>query len=166
MTLESEVIDLLNARDFDWAIRAYHPSEQAGTYFIEKLDALRSCMNRRGLGEDCPTIELLGQLVQANPFKLDAFLEALVSLRTAEMLAAAWRVIQGMQIESLQMRFRHAESFSLALTLRSPYGETENYSTSDIDDMTFVRHLMKSKSDNRPIINGFFALRRPKSANT
>lgn len=79
------------------------------------------------------------------------------------MIAAAWRIIQGMQVEKIEMQFERGKSFALRISLLSPYGETENYSTSDIDDMNFLRHLMKSKSDNRPIINGFFALRRPRS---
>lgn len=66
-----------------------------------------------------------------------------------------------MQITYLEMKFDHASSFSISVSLTSPYGEMETHKTKDIDDMNFVRHLMKSKVGDRPIINGFFALRRP-----
>ena len=119
-------------------------------------------MTSRELGESAPSLDALLGLVDSNPFKLDAFLEALVSLENPEIIAAAWRIIQGMQVDSLGMRFEHARSFSMSVSLKSPYGETETYASDDIDDMNFIRHLMKSKSGGRPIINGFVALRRPR----
>jgi len=79
------------------------------------------------------------------------------------MIAAAWRIIQGMQVEKIEMHFEHGKSFALRISLLSPYGDKESYSTSDIGDMNFLRNLMKSKSDNQLIINGFFALRRQKT---
>ena len=47
-------------------------------------------MKQRKLGESVPTIAFLQNLGTTNFYKLDAFLEALVSLRTSEMIAAAW----------------------------------------------------------------------------
>jgi len=163
MTDQTEINELLQARNFDWAIKAFHPSDQAARYFADQLDALKSFMEQRALGECVPTIESLQSLGKTNPYKLDAFLEALVSLRTSEMIAAAWRIIQGMQVEKIEMQFEYGKSFALRIWLLSPYDENEDYSTNDIDDMNFLRHLIKSKSDNRPIINGFFALRHRKS---
>ena len=163
MTEQTEINELLQARNFDWAIKAFHPSDQATRHFAEQLDALKLFMEQRRLGECVPTIASLQSLGKTNSYKLDAFLEALVSLRTSEMIAAAWRIIQGMQVEKIEMQFEYGKSFALRISLLSPYGENENYSTNDIDDMNFLRHLIKSKSDNRPIINGFFALRHRKS---
>jgi len=61
----------------------------------------------------------------------------------------------------IQLKFEYARTFSMEISLKSPFDQTETYSTVDTD-MNFVRHLMKSKSGDRPIINGFVALRRPK----
>ena len=163
MTVQTAIIEMLILRNFDWAIKIFHPSDQAGKYFAEQLDALKLLMEQRSLGECVPTIASLQSLGKTNPYMLDAFLEALVSLRTSEMIAAAWRVIQGMQVEKIEMQFEYGKSFALRISLLSPYGEIEDYSTSDIVDMNFLRHLIKSKSDNRPIINGFFALRQRRS---
>ena len=162
MTERAEITELLQARSFDWAIKAYSPSDQAASHFAKKLDDLKSFMEQRKLGECVPTIMSLQSLGRTNFYKLDAFLEALVSLRTSEMVVAAWRIIQGMQVDKIEMQFEYGKSFALKVSLLSPYGEYENYSTIDSDDMNFLRHLIKSKSDHRPIINGFFALRRPK----
>jgi len=163
MTEQTEINELLQARNFDWAIKAFHPSDQAARHFAEHLDALQLFMKQRTLGECVPTIASLQSLGKTNSYKPDAFLEALVSLRTSELIAAAWRIIQGMQVEQIEMQFEYGKSFALRISLLSPYGENEDYSTSDIDDMNFLRHLIKSNSDNRPIINGFFALRHRRS---
>lgn len=162
MTDSVQIINLLQARGFDWAIQVYSPSNEAGVHYAQKLLALTKLMMERGIGKSAPVISSLQDLGTSNPLKLDAFLEALVSLKSPEMLTAAWRMIQGMQLDSLDLKFESAKAFSLKVSLESPYGEPETYSTDDIDDMNFVRHLMKSKSGDRPIINGFFALRRPK----
>ena len=163
MTEQTAIIELLQVRNFNWAIKAFHPSDQVGRYFAEQLDALKLFMEQRSLSDCVPTIASLHRIGKTNPYKLDAFLEALVTLRTSEMIAAAWRIIQGMQVEKIDMQFEYGKSFALRIALLSPDGKIEDYSTSDIVDMNFLRHLIKSKSDNQPIINGFFALRQPKS---
>lgn len=162
MTATMELEKLLKARGFEWAIRAYSPSDKAAAHYAEKFSEIEKFMVDRGIGNSAPAFDDLVSLQDSNPYKLDAFLEALVSLRSSEMIVGAWRMIQGMQLQSLELIFENASSFALKVSLNSPYGETEVYSTNDIDDMNFVRHLMKSKSGDRPIINGFFALRRPK----
>ncbi len=161
MTDSADVADLLQKRGFEWAIRVFSPSSEAGSHYAGKLTALKEFMATRGMGESAPSISGLHALGTSNPYKLDAFLEALVSLKSSEMIAAAWRMLQGMQLESLELKFDFAKSFAMQALLKSPYGHPETYFTTDIDDMNFVRHLMKSKSGDRPIINGFFALRRP-----
>lgn len=161
MTNLEGLIALLNQRRFEWAVQAFSPTEEAGAYYAGKLAALREFMASRNLEGSAPSLSSLLGLVESNPFKLDAFLEALVSLENPEIMAAAWRMLQGLQLDSLEVRFERARSFSMSVSLKSPCGETETYTSDDIDDMNFIRHLMKSKSGGRPIINGFFALRRP-----
>jgi len=82
MTEQTELTELLHARNFDWAIKAFQPSDHAGRHFAEKLESLKSFMNQRELGQSVPTIALLQKPGESNYYKLDAFLEALVSLRT------------------------------------------------------------------------------------
>jgi len=158
----AEVANLLQTRGFDWAMRFFYPQNEAASHYSERLMLLRDFMISRGIGESAPSLADLHALRTSDPMKLDAFLEALVSLKSSEMIAAAWRMIQGMQLESLELKFNYAKTFSMQISLKSPCDQSETYSTGDIDDMNFVRHLMKSKSGDRPIINGFFALRRPK----
>lgn len=162
MTESEKITQLMRQREFGWAIQLYSPPSEAGDYYANRMSLLRNFLAERGVGECAPNLDALESLVQFNSFKVDAFLEAMVSLKSVEILAAAWRLIQGMQVQALDLRYQHADSFSMTVTLESPYNETEVYQTSDIDDMNFVRHLMKSKSGNRPIINGFFSLRRPR----
>ena len=162
MTDSLDMPELLKQRGFDWAIKIYSPSKEAGHFYAEKLSATKAFMSGRGIGENAPTLSDLYQLEKSNPYKLDAFIEALVTLKSAEMITASWRMIQGMHLASMDLKFESAKLFLLQLSLIAPSGEHEAYSTDDIDDMNFIRHLMKSKSGDRPIINGFFALRRPR----
>ena len=120
-------------------------------------------MGERGIGENAPNIELIETIADNSPYKADAFIAALVSIRTSAILCAAWRIIQGVQIDELKVDFKRLNGFCLRLTLPSPSGQPEQYESTDIDDLSFVRHLIKSKSENRPMINGFHALRMSRS---
>ena len=128
----------------NWLFRAQQPpgDHPLGAYFTTLPPSTRNLAKKlripRRLGECVPTIASLQSLGKTNSYKLDAFLEALVSLRTSEMIAAAWRIIQGMQVEKIEMQFEYWKSFALRISLLSPYGENENYSTNDIDDMNFL----------------------------
>jgi len=154
-----ELINLLTEAGFAYAVSAYSTSDKAGGFYVARLESLESFMHSRRLGQNAPTLSLLKKMGGSNVFKRDAFLQALVSIRSPEILAAAWRMIQGMSLQSFQIDFKYEESFSMRILLESPYGEPEEYKSQDIDDLAFGRHLMKGKTEGKPIINGFFATR-------
>jgi|GEM_PF-4325428 len=56
MTDSVEVADLLQARGFEWAIRLFSPSSEAGSHYSGKLTALKEFMATRGMGESAPSL--------------------------------------------------------------------------------------------------------------
>lgn len=157
---EKDLESLFHANGFEWALQMFSPRENAAAYFLERLDKLDTFMGSRNLGNSGPTLEVLHKLTEHSPFKAAAFFEALVAIRSSEILCAAWRVIQGMSIENLSVAYEHLQTFRLVVSLRSPYGEAEVYESHDIDDLAFMRHLSKCKSGGKPLLNGFHALRQ------
>ncbi|MGO8750339.1 MAG: hypothetical protein ACLQNE_30715 [Thermoguttaceae bacterium] len=159
---EQQLETILRKRGFAWAIEMFSPSSKAVTRYLETLRHLEEYLKERNRGTISFLPESLEHLLSASPYKADAFLQALVSIRSTPILCAAWRILQGMQVESIDMRYARLSEFTLRVTLRSPYDETEieNYESNDIDDVAFVRHLGKSTVDSRPFFDGFYALRQ------
>jgi len=157
---EQKLDAILRKRGLAWAVDMFTPSSQAVARYLSSLDALETFVEERGLGKTSFSPESLDQLVSVSPYKADAFLQALVSIRTTPMLCAAWRILQGMQIKSLEMHYAQLSDFSLHVVLCSPSDETEEYKSNDINDAVFVRHLGKAKVENKPLFDGFYALRQ------
>lgn len=157
---EQQLESLFRDRGLAWAIDMFAPSSQAAAHYLKALRRLEEYVKKHHLGTISFTPESLARLVSASPYKADAFLQALVSIRSTPILCAAWRVVQGMEIESIEMRYARLHDFALRIVLRSPFGETEEYSSDDINDVVFVRHLGKSTVDARPFFDGFYGLRQ------
>lgn len=157
---EQKLEDLLRGRGLGWAIDLFAPREGAAAHYLRSLSELERYLQERRLGTTTFSPEALEQLAAVSPHKADAFLQALVSIRGTPFLCAAWRVLQGMEIDRVEMRYARLAEFSLQLTLRSPYDETEQYETRDISDVVFVRHLGKSTINGKPLFDGFYPLRQ------
>ena len=157
---EQQLEAIFRNRGLAWAIEIFPPSSQAAAHYIGALRRLEEYIKEHGLGTISFSPESLVNLVSASPYKADAFLQALVSIRSTPILCAAWRIVQGMEIESIEMRYGRLSDFALRVILRSPYSETEEYESNDINDVVFVRHLGKSTVDERPFFDGFYALRQ------
>lgn len=157
---EQQLETILRDRGLGWAIDMFAPSSQAAANYLHALRRLEEYVKSHNLGTISFTPESLAYLISASPYKADAFLQALVSIRGTPILCAAWRIVQGMEIESIEVRYARLADFALRVVLRSPYGETEEYSSNDINDVVFVRHLGKATVDARPFFDGFYALRQ------
>lgn len=159
---EQQLETVLRNRGFGWAIDMFAPSSRAAAHYLEALRKLETYVAKRRLGTSSFSPEALEHLVELSPHKANAFLQALVSIRSTTILCAAWRILQGMEVESIEMRYARLSEFTLHVTLRSPYDESaeEEYASDDIDDVVFLRHLGKSTVDRRPFFDGFYALRQ------
>jgi len=156
-----ELEKIMRDRGLGWAIDLYAPSDQAAAHYMNSLKQLEIVLRNKGLlGSSSFTPQSITQLIASSPYKADAFLQALVSVRSTEILCATWRILQGMEISELNMSYRHRTSFELRIVLSSPYGETEEYRSQDINDVVFVKHLGKTLINGQPIFDGFHALRQ------
>ncbi len=151
---------LLENAGLEWGLRIFSPREEAAAFYLARLDRLQKFMSSRGLGENASSIATIELLSTHSPFRADAILEALISIRSPEIVCAAWRIIQGMTVQSLSVEYVHCDRFKLTIILKSADDEVEIYSSNDIDDLPFVRHLSKCKLGESPLLDGFHALRR------
>ena len=152
---------LLRDRGLAWAVDMFAPSSEAAAYYLDALDRLERYVAGRELGSIPFSPESLRKLAAVSSYKADAFLQALVSIRSTPILCAAWRILQGMEIASVEMRYVRLSHFELRVVLCSPYdGTEEKYESDDINDAVFVRHLGQAKLDTKPLFDGFYALRQ------
>lgn len=157
-TAEQELEALLRERGLEWAIDMFAPRDKAADFYLKCLVELENYMKPRNLGTTSFSPDWIRRLITVSPYKADAFLQALVTIRGTPMLCAAWRILQGMDILSMNVTYQRLEEFKMTVELKSVYGETERYESSDINDATFLRHIGKSKIDEKPLFDGFFAL--------
>jgi hypothetical protein len=157
---EQRLEAILRDRGLEWAITLFPRGSNAAAHYLDALRRLTDYVKAHRRGEVEFTPEFLESLASVSPHKADAFLQALVSIRSTPMLCAAWRILQGMEVERVEMRYVRLTEFALHVTLRSPYSETEEYITDDVNDIAFVRHLGKAMVDGRPLFDGFYALRQ------
>src|SRR5206468_3553649 len=105
--------------------------------------------------------EALAAEYRRNPHKVRAFLQALGSVRSPDMLIMVWRVLQGMGIASVQLDYQSEEAFRLRIRLSSPHESQslEEYESDDIKDAAVLRHFGTTNgAGGRPVYSGFYAL--------
>lgn len=151
-----------------WMLDAFKTPEEAYLYFSDLLQPVEQLARQR-FGQEVLGLsaQALGTAYGRSPHKVRAFIQAMGESNSAEMLIMVWRILQGMEIQHLEMKYVLSSEFSLAVTLRSPYGEPdETYHSDNIDDAALVRHFGVMKIDERPILDGFYAAapRSPRSA--
>jgi hypothetical protein len=140
----------------------YQPKDRAVLLnnLLEQLDAV-STECRRRVRVDIPfTPEALTAEAAKNPHKVRAFLQALVTTRTVEMLVMVWRILQGLTIQQVDMKYREEQEFDLVVILADAVGgEDDPYRSRDINDAALVRHFGITTINGKPLFQGFFSLR-------
>jgi hypothetical protein len=165
MTTESAVIleHLLRKHDLGWMIDLSEHREQALPALLEQLDRLSGEFRKR-FGYDVSfTAEALQAEDERNPHKIAAFLQALGASGTLDMLLMVWRILQGLSIREVTMRYREQDTFSLSVTLARPEespDQLESYHTDNIHDATLLRRFGIASVNGRPLFDGFFPLRK------
>ena len=157
---EKHLDRILRDRGLGWALDMFAPSLSATAHYLQALERLEAYVSQQSLGTMSFSPESVEHLIAIAPHKADAFLQALVSNPSTPMLCAAWRLLQGMEVEQLEIRYSRLAEFMLRVVLNSPYGQIEEYVSSDINDIAFLRHLGKSTIDGRPFLDGFYPLRQ------
>lgn len=141
---------LLRDCELDWMLELYAPPDQA-------LVELKNAIEGAGLTENQLSLEY-----EANPHKVRAFLQALATSRSKEMLVMVWSILQGDEVESVELAYESRTSFRLRVALRSHRSSREDqvqeYVSEDINDAGLLRHFGIAKVEGRPLFDGFYPL--------
>ncbi len=144
----------------NWLIDFFAPSEQALPHLKRILEAVSKRAQER-FPANVPQLSAtaLGEEYARNPHRIKAFLQALGSTRSPDMLLMAWRIIEGRDIKQVSLEYRLQKSFSLRVVLAaSDDGPDETYESVDIDDAALLRHFGIMKMNESPVFDGFYAL--------
>ncbi len=154
---------LLRENDLGWIIDWYVPPGKAIPSLLRLLDSA-SKESRERFGDSGPQFseQVLANESKQNPHKVKAFLQVFGATRSPHMLVMAWRILQGMRIQQIDMAYREKKSFHLRCVLNSPYEDKpEVYESSDIVDAMLLPHLGIMEMDTGPMFEGFYPLRLP-----
>ena len=111
---------LLRGNDLGWMIDLYTPKDLAIPFLLELLDKVTAEYRHR-IGVEVPfTPEALTAEAERNPHKVRAFLQTLTATQSLEMLVMVWRILQGLSIRQVGMKYQELEVFSLFVVLRVP----------------------------------------------
>jgi len=97
-----------------------------------------------------------------NPQKVRAFLQALGSTPSPDMLVMVWRILQGLSIREVELTYREQDHFRFRVQLARTSDDVdsvEEYRSDDINDATLIRHFGIATIGGRPLFDGFFPLR-------
>jgi hypothetical protein len=152
---------LLHECQLDWLVDSYADPRGALSAPSATLEAIGvESTARFGIGGPQLSEHSLAEQYERNPHKVAAFLQALGTTSSPQMLLMAWRIIHGAEIKSVRMAYEAGDSFHLAVTLTSPRnGTPEDSETDDISDASLLRHLSVMKIDGQPGFDGFYLLR-------
>lgn len=154
-----KAIEIFDECGLGWWTRAGAGAEHFRSHLSNVLEAFATSYSARsGTPIDSFTVF---KIYPEKKNQVKAFLQAVASTSSGEMLSMVWRIIQGMEIQSLEMRYKAQQQFFLEVVLTSSHlgGKTETYTSTNIDDAALVRHLGIMKMGDKPIFDGFYALR-------
>jgi hypothetical protein len=164
MTPDSPTVleHLLRDNGLGWMIDMFTPPDSAIPHLLKQLNQV-AAKYRDHIQVDVPFApEALAAEAERNPHKVRAFLQALGTSRSADMLVMVWRILQGLSIRKVTMDYREQELFSLVVTLARPgedQDDLEEYRSSDINDAALVRNFGITTIDGRPLFDGYFSMR-------
>jgi hypothetical protein len=143
-----------------WLIDRFAPPSEAISIIRRTLGEI----DRQGkarLGENAPDLSESALLAEykRNPQRVRGFFQALGVSGTPEMLLMAWRIIQGMEIKSVELTYLRQQSFQMKVVLESPDGkEDKPYNSENINDFKIFRHIGIMKIERNPVFDGFYPL--------
>ena len=137
------------------------PREQAIPFLPDQLRRLTLEFEKRFQYSVLFTPEQLDAEAKRNPHKIRPFLQAMAATGTTEMLLMVWRILQGLSIHRVKLRYVEQSSFQLVVVLARPGEGTEaweEYTSDDINDAKLLRHFGITTVDGAPLFDGFFPL--------
>jgi hypothetical protein len=154
---------LLRGNGLGWMMTIHDPSGRTVLpALLEQLGQVATAYRTR-IGVAVPfTPEALEAEAGQNPHKVQAFLQALCTSHSAEMLVMVWRILQGLSIREVTMNYKERDTFNLTVKLARPDDlkeVQEEYRSGDINDAALLRHLGIATISGQPLLDGFYPLR-------
>ena len=143
-----------------WLIDATLNPDSGIGHFRQLLGKVQNLADER-LGQNALNLSeaTLVAEYRRNPQKVRGFFQALGLSSTPEMLLMVWRILQGMDIKTVELQYARQDSFRLGVILESPYGEEDApYSSDNISDFALFRHIGILEIGDQPVFDGFYAL--------
>lgn len=157
--MKARVKEVFEEFGLGWWVRAGGSNE----FFFNHIETLLTAVHAAYARRHGPGFDPFGifNTARSGDWRIRAFLQAISASSSPNMLVMAWRIIQGMDIETLEMIYHSQKSFRLCVTLISPYGEVEKepYISEKIEDAALVRHLGIMRMNGRPVFAGFSPLK-------
>jgi hypothetical protein len=150
---------LLRGNDLGWIIDLYGPNDRLIPSLLEQLDRVTAEYRSRIREDVSFTPEALTAEAERNPHKVQAFLEALRATQSPEMLVMVWRILQGLSIWKVEMKYQELEAFSLLVVLARPGAEPhdrEEYRSQDIMDFRLLWDFGVGTVGDKPLFAGFY----------
>ena len=144
-----------------WLIDMFALPSEAVNHLRRTLEAVRREATVR-LRSNAPNLteEAIVAEFGRNPVRVRGFFQALGGTRTPQMLLMVWRIMQGMEIKTVELSYARQRSFQLSVTLESPYGEEDQpYVSTSIQDFALFRHIGTLEISGGPVFDGFYPLK-------
>lgn len=133
------------------------------TGLVGRLDAVAQMYSQRFMSGSIeipsPGHNAAVAMMESNPHKLRAFLQALLEVSDPEMLVMVWRVLHGDDILAIEMTYRLSGQFELAVELRADGGDerSQRYTSRDFSSTNLLHHFGHVELNGEPRFAGFFA---------
>jgi hypothetical protein len=153
---------LIQSNGLGWIIDSYKPAETPIPALLKQLDRVAAEYRTRTGTTASFSPQALEVEAERNPQRIAAFLQALVTSRTPAMLVMVWRILQGLTIRQIALKYEECKEFRMSVTLASladGSGRLEEYLSDDPNDAVLLRHFGVATLDGAPVLDGFFPLR-------
>jgi hypothetical protein len=102
------------------------------------------------------------RLLQENPTKAAAFFQSFVGPpHSLDIRLLIWHLLAGANIVSVRLTYEKGGECGFVVRTETPYGEPEEFVSNDVWDFRLFRHIGLLGIDDRAILDGYYALRRP-----
>jgi hypothetical protein len=143
----------LEAAGSSWLLKYWgKDQDRALDQTLQALDEFAAEYERRFRYRPDP-FALPGQ----DPARGRAFFQADTLALSAEMKILVWRILLGCEIHRVEFHYESAGGTDLTVTLRTPYGEEEQYRGQQSRDFKVLRHFGATGVDNHLVLQGYYA---------
>lgn len=102
------------------------------------------------------------RLLQDNPTKAAAFFQSLVGPpHSLDIRLLIWHLLTGADIVSVRFTYARGGESTLVVQTETPYGEPAEFTSTSAWDFRLFRHIGLLGMNDRAILDGYYALRRP-----